>query len=89
MMALKVDEKIESGASWQMKAFLTITNRPDPRMKNKDVKATVYRLKMAGGRCCTDDYYCEALFTQASGIRAAAGSAGLGTSNRSIQSWQS
>lgn len=58
MMALKVDEK---NRIWGQLAdegvFEAIANRPDPRMKNKDVKATVYRLKMAGTFAITDDYY--------------------------------
>ena len=57
MMALKVDEK---NRIWGQLAdegvFEAIANRPDPRMKNKDVKATVYRLKMAGTFDITDDY---------------------------------
>lgn len=57
MMALKVDEK---NRIWGQLAdegvFEAIANRPDPRMKNKDVKATVYRLKMAGTFTITDDY---------------------------------
>ena len=57
MMALKVDEK---NRIWGQLAdegvFEAIANRPDPRMKNKDVKATVYRLKMAGTFAITDDY---------------------------------
>lgn len=57
MMALKVDEK---NRIWGQLAdegvFEAIANRPDPRMKNKDVKATVYSLKMAGTFAITDDY---------------------------------
>ena len=57
MMALKVDEK---NRIWGQLAdegvFEAIANRPDPRMKNKDVKATVCRLKMAGTFAITDDY---------------------------------
>ena len=57
MMALKVDEK---NRIWGQLAdegvFEAIANRPDPRMKNKDVKATVYRLKMAGTFAITDVY---------------------------------
>ncbi|MFR0609576.1 S1 RNA-binding domain-containing protein [Limosilactobacillus mucosae] len=57
MMALKVDEK---NRIWGQLAdegvFEAIANRPNPRMKNKDVKATVYRLKMAGTFVITDDY---------------------------------
>lgn len=57
MMALKVDEK---NRIWGQLAdegvFEAIANRPDPRMKNKDVKATVYHLKMAGTFAITDDY---------------------------------
>ena len=57
MMALKVDEK---NRIWGQLAdegvFEAIANRPDPRMKNKDVKATVSRLKMAGTFAITDDY---------------------------------
>lgn len=58
MMALKVDEKNRIwGQLADEDVFEAIANRPDPRMKNKDVKATVYRLKMAGTFAITDDYY--------------------------------
>lgn len=57
MMALKVDDKNRIwGQLADESVFEAIANRPDPRMKNKDVKATVYRLKMAGTFVITDDY---------------------------------
>lgn len=58
MMALKVDDKNRIwGQLADESVFEAIANRPNPRMKNKDVKATVYRLKMAGTFVITDDYY--------------------------------
>ncbi len=57
MMALKVDDKNRIwGQLADESVFEAIANRPNPRMKNKDVKATVYRLKMAGTFVITDDY---------------------------------
>ena len=57
MMALKVDDKNRIwGQLADESVFEAIANRPNPRMKNKDVKAPVYRLKMAGTFVITDDY---------------------------------
>ena len=58
MIALKVDEK---GRLWGTLAtsemFQAVSVRADAKMKNKNVEATAYRLKMAGTYVITSDYY--------------------------------
>lgn len=58
MIALKIDHK---GRLWGELAdepiYEAISNRARPDLKNADMMATVYRLKMAGTLVLTDDYY--------------------------------
>ena len=58
MIALKVDEK---GRLWGTLAtsemFQAVSVRADAKMKNKNVEATAYRLKIAGTYVITSDYY--------------------------------
>ncbi|KRM12102.1 RNA-bindining protein [Paucilactobacillus suebicus DSM 5007 = KCTC 3549] len=58
MISLKVDNK---NRIWGQLAdgdiFEAISNRATDQLKNADMMATVYRLKMAGTLVLTDDYY--------------------------------
>lgn len=57
MIALRVDDK---GRLWgelaTIEMFNAIGEAATPKMKNKDVFATVYRLKLVGSYVITDDY---------------------------------
>lgn len=58
MISLKVDAKDRIWGSLAEEANFQSLKRPaSESMKNKDIQATVYRLKLVGTYCLTDDYH--------------------------------
>ncbi|MGV0167517.1 CvfB family protein [Furfurilactobacillus sp. WILCCON 0119] len=58
MISLVVDNKNRLwGHLADSDVFTAISRRATPQLKNQDVTATVYRLKLAGTLVLTDDYY--------------------------------
>ncbi|WP_225047300.1 S1-like domain-containing RNA-binding protein [Lacticaseibacillus kribbianus] len=58
MVQLMIDKKHRLWGSLADESIIrAVANRAKPEMKNQDVTATVYRLKMAGTHVLTDDFY--------------------------------